>query len=163
MRHMFTLSPRRLGRALSAPAAIALTALACLWVANAAIEQHTDSARFARADLLQESIAVARHEQGLITANKGNYSAARAKQIDLASGQMMQLLRAADVAWGTGRPMNGLSSRYGTDILLADAPAHAQRARAALSAVQSTATSALASERADALNDRPREGILVGH
>ena len=161
MRHMFTLSPRRLGRALSAPAAIALTALACLWVVSAAIEQHTDSARFARADLLRESIDLARHEQALVAANKANYSATRAKRIDVASGQMMQLLRAADDAWGTGRTMHGLSSRYGTDILLADAPAHAQRARAALGAVASTATSALAVERAAALDDRPRAGILV--
>ena len=161
MRHMFTLSPRRLGRALSAPAAIALTALACLWVVNAAIEQHTDSARFARADLLQESIDLAHHERALITANKKNYSAARAKQIDTTSGQVMKLLRAADGAWGTGRPMKGLSSRYGTDILLADAPAHGARARAALAAVESTAASALARERADALADRPREGFLV--
>jgi diguanylate cyclase (GGDEF)-like protein len=158
---MFTLSPRRLGRALSAPAAIALTALACLWVVNAAIEQHTDSARFARADLLQRSIDLTHHERALITANKKNYSAARAKQIDTASGQVMKLLRAADGAWGTGRPMKGLSSRYGTDILLADAPAHGARARAALAAVESTAASALAKERADALADRPREGLLV--
>ena len=48
MRHMFTLSPKRLGRALLAPAAVALTALACLWVVDAVIEQRTDSARFAR-------------------------------------------------------------------------------------------------------------------
>ena len=56
MRHMFTLSPKRLGRALLAPAAIGLAGLACLWVGTAAIEQHNDSARFARADLLQTAI-----------------------------------------------------------------------------------------------------------
>ena len=161
MRHMFTLSPKRLGRALLAPAAVGLTALACLWVASTAIEQHRDSARFARADLLQTAIDLSRHEQQLVVANKGNYSSSRAKQIDAESNQLMQLLRAADHAWGQGRPMKGLSSRYGTDILLADSPAHARKARNALAAVASTATSALAIERADALKNRPREGLLV--
>ena len=80
----------------------------------------------------------------------------------LASGQLMQLLRAADHAWGQGRPMKGLSSRYGTDILLADSPAHARNGRDRTQPQsESTATSALATERADALNDRPREGVLV--
>jgi diguanylate cyclase (GGDEF)-like protein len=57
--------------------------------------------------------------------------------------------------------MRGLSSRYGTDILLADSRAHEQKAKVALAAVASTATSALGTERIEALNDRPREGILV--
>src|SRR6478672_2488737 len=83
MRHMFTLSPRQLGRALLAPAALAVTALACWWVVTAAIEHHSDSIRFARADLLQTAITLARHEQALVAANKGNYTTARAKQIDL--------------------------------------------------------------------------------
>ena len=161
MRHMFTLSPKRLGRALLAPAAVGLTALACLWVASTAIEQHRDSARFARADLLQTAIDLSRHEQQLVAANKGNYSSSRATQIDAESNQLMQLLRAADHAWGQGRPMKGLSSRYGTDILLADSPAHARKARNALTAVASTATSALSTEGADALKNRPREGLLV--
>jgi len=161
MRHMFTLSPKRIGRALLAPAAVALTGLACLWVVSAAIEQHSDSARFARADLLQTAIDLARHEQSLVTVDKGNFTTARAKQINADSTQLMELLRAADHAWGPGRPMKGLSSRYGTDILLADSPSHAQGARTALAAVASTATSALAVERAEALSDRPREGLLV--
>jgi diguanylate cyclase (GGDEF)-like protein len=161
MRHMFTLSPKRLGRSLLAPAAVALTALACFWVISAAIEQHTDSARFARADLLQTAIDLSRHEQHLVAANKASYTTARAQEIDAESGRLLQLLRAADHAWGQGRPMKGLSSRYGTDILLADSPAHARKGRAAFAAVASTATSALATERADALNDRPREGVLV--
>jgi len=161
MRHMFTLSPKRIGRALLAPAAVALTGLACLWVVSAAIEQHSDSARFARADLLQTAIDLARHEQSLVTVNKGNFTTARSKQINADSTQLMELLRAADHAWGPGRPMKGLSSRYGTDILLADSPSHAQGARTALAAVASTATSALAVERAEALSDRPREGLLV--
>src|SRR5256885_126195 len=121
MRHMFTLSPRRFGRALLAPAALALTALACWWVVTAAIEHHSDSARFARADLLQTTIHVSRHEQALVAANKASYTAARAREIDVESSRLMQLLRAADHAWGQGLPMRGLSSRYGTDILLADA------------------------------------------
>jgi len=158
---MFTLSPKRIGRALLAPAAVALTGLACLWVVSAAIEQHSDSARFARADLLQTAIDLARHEQSLVTVNKGNFTTARSKQINADSTQLMELLRAADHAWGPGRPMKGLSSRYGTDILLADSPSHAQGARTALAAVASTATSALAVERAEALSDRPREGLLV--
>jgi diguanylate cyclase (GGDEF)-like protein len=161
MRHMFTLSPKRLGRALLAPAAIGLTGLACLWVASAAIEQHKDSARFARADLLQTAIDLSRREQQLVAANKVTYSSTRSAQIEVESNQLMQLLRAADDAWGQGRPMKGLSSRYGTDILLADSPVHARRARNALVAVASKATAALAAERADALNERPREGVLV--
>src|SRR4029077_8961896 len=83
------------------------------------------------------------------------------KQIDVESNQLMELLRAADHAWEQGRPMKGLSSRYGTDILLADSPTHARKARNALAAVASTATSALAIEGANALRDRPREGLLV--
>ena len=158
---MFTLSPKRLGRALLAPAAVALTALACLWVADAVVEQHTDSARFARADLLQTSIDLARTEQQLVAANKKSYSAARARQIDEASGRLMQLLRAADHVWGQGRPMTRLSNEYGTDILLADSPAHAADARVALGTIVSTAAGALAVERAAALNDRPRGGLLV--
>jgi diguanylate cyclase (GGDEF)-like protein len=161
MRHMFTLSPRRLGRALLAPAALAVTALACWWVVTAAIEHHSDSIRFARADLLQTAITLARREQALVAANKGNYTTARAKQIDLESGELMQLLRAADHGWDPGRPMKGLSSRYGTDILLADSPAHAQKAKAAFTAVASTATSALNTERIAAIEDRPPNGILV--
>jgi len=161
MRHMFTLSPRRLGRALLAPAALAVTALACWWVVTAAIEHHADSTRFARADLLQTAITLARHEQALVAANKASYTTARAKQIDLESGELMQLLRAADHGWGPGRAMKGLSSRYGTDILLADAPAHARRAKAAFAAVASTATSALNTERIAAIEDRPPNGILV--
>ena len=96
-----------------------------------------------------------------MAANKGNYSSSRATQIDAESNRLMQLLRAADHAWGQGRPMKGLSSRYGTDILLADSPAHARKARNALTAVASTATSALSTEGADALKNRPREGLLV--
>jgi diguanylate cyclase (GGDEF)-like protein len=161
MRHMFTLSPKRLGRALLAPAAVALTALACLWVVDAVIEQRTDSARFARAESLQTAIDLARHEQQLVAANRANYSTARAKQIDVESSQLMQLLRAADQPWGQGRPMKGLSSRYGTDILLADSPAHAQQAKAAFATVAATATSALNVERAASLRDRPRGGLLV--
>ena len=158
---MFTLSPKRLGRALLAPAAVGLTALACLWVGTAAIAQHTASARFARADLLQTAIDLSHHELQLVAANKVSYSSARAAQIDLETNQLMQLLRAADHAWGQGRPMKGLSSRYGTDILLADSPAHASRARNALVAVASTAKAALAAEGADALQNRPREGVSV--
>src|SRR5690242_9971580 len=99
MRHMFTLSPKRLGRALLAPAAIGLTGLACLWVASAAIEQHKDSARFARADLLQTAIDLSRREQQLVAANKVTYSSTRSAQIEVESNQLMQLLRAADDAW----------------------------------------------------------------
>jgi diguanylate cyclase (GGDEF)-like protein len=161
MRHMFTLSPKRIGRALLAPAAVGLTALACFWVASAAIQQHKDSARFARADLLQTAIDLSRHEQHLVVANKANYSSVRALQIDMQSNQLMQLLRAADHTWGPGRPMKGLSSRYGTDILLADSPAHARRAKKALAAIGSAAAGALAVERADALQHRPRSGFLV--
>ena len=158
---MFTLSPKRLGRALLAPAAVALTALACLWVASAAIEHHADTARFARADLLQTAIELARHEQQLVTANDRNYTTARARQIDDQSAELMQLLRAADHSWGPGLPMKGLSTRYGTDILLADSPSHSRKARIALAAVTSTATKALAAEGTAALNNRPREGLLV--
>ena len=161
MRHMFTLSPKRLGRALLAPAAVALTALACLWVASAAIEHHSDSARFARADLLRTAIELARQEQQLVSANKQGYATARARQIDDDSAELMQLLRIADHAWGQGLPMKGLSTRYGTDILLADSPSHSRRAKIALAAVTSTATKALAIEGADAINARPREGLLV--
>jgi diguanylate cyclase (GGDEF)-like protein len=161
MRHMFTLSPRRFVRSLFAPAAVALTVLACLWVAQAAIDQHADSARFARADLLQTAIDIAGTEQILVAANRASYSRARAQDIDAESERLMQLLRAADHAWGQRRPMKGLSSRYGTSILLADSPSHAKQARSALAAVESSARSALASERAAALSDRPREGILV--
>jgi diguanylate cyclase (GGDEF)-like protein len=161
MRHMFTLSPRRLARSLSAPAAVALTVLACLWVVEAAVEQHSDSARFARADLLQAAIDIAHHEQDLIAANKLSYSSRRARQIDVESGRLMELLRAADHAWGQGKPMRGLSSRYGTSILLADSPSHATKARTSLAAVASTAKAALAAERAAALTDRPRGGVLV--
>jgi diguanylate cyclase (GGDEF)-like protein len=161
MRHMFTLSPKRLSRAMLAPAAVALTALACMWVVSAAIDQHSDSARFARADLLQRTIDLAHSEQALVAANKGHYTTARAETIDAQSSQLMQLLRAAEHAWGQGRPMKGLSSRYGTDILLADSPAHAQNARVAFATVASTAGRALAGERADALSDQPRGGILV--
>jgi diguanylate cyclase (GGDEF)-like protein len=161
MRHMFTLSPKRLGRALLAPAAVAVTALACWWVLTGAIQHHAESARFARADLLQAAIDLARHEQALVTANKQSYTTARANQIDLESSELMQLLRAADNAWGQGHAMRGLSSTYGTDILLADSPGHARKAKAAFAAVASTATRALDVERVAALADRPREGILV--
>jgi diguanylate cyclase (GGDEF)-like protein len=161
MRHMFTLSPKRLGRALLAPAAVALTALACLWVATSALEQRSDSSRFARADLLQTAIDIARHEQQLVAANRKSPTAARSLQIDLESGRLMEILRAADHAWAEGRPMKGLSSRYGTDILLADSPSHARAARAAFTAVVATATNALNVERVAALADRPRAGILV--
>ncbi|HEY1512615.1 MAG TPA: diguanylate cyclase [Gaiellaceae bacterium] len=158
---MFTLSPKRLGRALLAPAAVALTALACLWVITAAREQHSDSVRFARADLLQAAIDLTQHEKELVVANKGNTTAARAHQIDIESNQLMQLLRAADHEWSQGHPMKGLSSRYGTDILLADSPSHTAATKEALTAVAATAAGALASERADALADRPRQGVLV--
>jgi diguanylate cyclase (GGDEF)-like protein len=158
---MFTLSPKRIGRALLAPAAVGLTSLACFWVASAAIEQHKDSARFARADLLQTAIDLSRHEQQLVVANKANYSSVRALQIDMDSNQLMRLLRAADHAWGPGRPMKGLSSRYGTDVLLADSPAHARKAKNALAAIATAAAGALAAERADALQHRPRAGFLV--
>ena len=161
MRHMFTLSPKRLGRALLAPAAVGLTALACLWVGSSAIDQRSESARFARADLLQTAIDLSRREAALVAANKASYSTARATQIDVQSNELMQLLRAADHSWGQGRPMKGLSSRYGTDILLADAPAHARKARLALAAIASTASGALATERSDALRDRPHGGLLV--
>ena len=161
MRHMFTLSPKRIGRALLAPAAVGLTSLACFWVASAAIEQHKDSARFARADLLQTAIDLSRHEQQLVVANKANYSSVRALQIDMDSNQLMRLLRAADHAWGPGRPMKGLSSRYGTDVRLADSPAHARKAKNALAAIATAAAGALAAERADALQHRPRAGFLV--
>jgi diguanylate cyclase (GGDEF)-like protein len=161
MRHMFTLSPKRLGRALLAPAAVALTALACFWVATSALEQRSDSSRFARADLLQTAIDIARHEQQLVAANRKSPTAARSLQIDLESGRLMEILRAADHAWAEGRPMKGLSSRYGTDILLADSPSHARAARAAFTAVVATATNALNVERVAALADRPRAGILV--
>jgi diguanylate cyclase (GGDEF)-like protein len=57
--------------------------------------------------------------------------------------------------------MRGLSSRYGTDILLADSPTHAVRAKVALAAVAATAASALAIERTAAISDRPRGGLLV--
>jgi diguanylate cyclase (GGDEF)-like protein len=57
--------------------------------------------------------------------------------------------------------MKGLSSRYGTDILLADSPSHARAARAAFTAVVATATNALNVERVAALADRPRAGFLV--
>ena len=161
MRHMFTLSPKRLGRALLAPVAVALTALACMWVASAAIEHRSDSARFARADLLQTVTELARHERQLVVANKADYSTARAKQIDDDSAQLMQLLRVADYAWGQGLPMKGLSSKYGTDILLADSPSHARRAKIALAGVTATATRALSVEGAAALSERPRQGVLV--
>jgi len=92
MRHMFTLSPKRLARALFAPAAVALTILACLWVVQAAIEQRADSARFARADLLQAAIDIAHHEADLVAANKASYTPARAREIDVESGRRMQLL-----------------------------------------------------------------------
>ena len=161
MRHMFTLSPRRLARSLLAPAAVALTVLACLWVVEAAIEQHSDSARFARADLLQAAIGISQHEQDLIGRNQADYSSARAHEIDAESGRLMELLRAADHAWEQGRPMRGLSNKYGTSILLADSPAHAGRARAALGAVASAAKAALVAERTAALTDRPRGGVLV--
>jgi diguanylate cyclase (GGDEF)-like protein len=161
MRHMFTLSPKRLGRALLAPAAVALTALACFWVATSALEQRSDSSRFARADLLQTAIDIARHEQQLVAANRKSPTAARSLQIDLESGRLMEILRAADHAWAEGRPMKGLSSRYGTDILLADSPSHARAARAAFTAVVATATNALNVERDAALADRPRAGFLV--
>jgi diguanylate cyclase (GGDEF)-like protein len=161
MRHMFTLSPKRLGRALLAPAAVALTALACFWVATSALEQRSDSSRFARADLLQTAIDIARHEQQLVAANRKSPTAARSLQIDLESGRLMEILRAADHAWAEGRPMKGLSSKYGTDILLADSPSHARAARAAFTAVVATATNALNVERVAALADRPRAGILV--
>lgn len=161
MRHMFTLSPKRVARSLFAPAAICLTVLACLWVVQAAIEQRADSERFARADLLQTVIDLTHHERDLIAANRDSYSAARAGEIDAASGRLMQLLRAADHAWGQGRPMRGLSSRYGTSILLADSPSRAKEARSSLAAVASAANSALAAERVAAFADRPRDGILV--
>ena len=161
MRHMFTLSPRRLARSLYAPAAVGLTVLACLWVVTAAREQHGDSARFARADLLQSAIDIAHHEQDLVAANKQSYTSARATEIDTESGKLMQLLRVADHAWGAGRPMKGLSSRYGADILVAHSPSHARKARAALAAVGFAASSALATERISALTDRPRGGVLV--
>ena len=90
---------RRLGRSLYAPAAIGLTLLACLWVVSAAREQQSDSARFARADLLQTAIDIAHREDGLVAANKENYTSARAREIDAESSRLMQLLRAADHAW----------------------------------------------------------------
>src|SRR5262249_35289479 len=161
MRHMSTLSPKRLGRALLAPAAVALTVLACLWVVQAAVEHHSDSERFARADLLRTAITIAHDEQGLVAANKVSYSRARAIQIDELSTQLMQLLRTADHAWTPGKPMTGLASKYGVHILLADSPGHAKKARAALAAVATTASGALATERAAALTDRPRGGLLV--
>jgi diguanylate cyclase (GGDEF)-like protein len=57
--------------------------------------------------------------------------------------------------------MKGLSSKYGTDVLLADSPAHARKAKNALAAIATAAAGALAAERADALQHRPRAGFLV--
>jgi len=57
--------------------------------------------------------------------------------------------------------MRGLSSKYGTSILLADSPSHAKKTRASLAAVVATANRALVAERVAALTDRPREGLLV--
>ncbi len=161
MRHMFTLSPRRLGRSVFAPAAVALTVLACLWVFDSARTRHAASDRVARASLLQTAIDLARDEQDLVAANKERYTSARAREIDADSGRLMQLLRTADHAWGQGRPMRGLSSKYGADILLAHSPSRAKKARSSLAAVASAASSALATERVDALADQPRQGILV--
>ncbi|HET7130334.1 MAG TPA: diguanylate cyclase [Gaiellaceae bacterium] len=138
-----------------------MTVLACLWVIQAAIEQRSDSARFARADLLQAAIAIAHYEQDLVARNRVSYSSARAGEIDAESGRLMQILRAADHAWGQGKPMRGLSNKYGTSILLADSPAHAAKARRSLGAVASAASAALTAERAAALEDRPRGGVLV--
>ena len=60
---------------------------------QAALHEHNDAERGARADLWQTTVDVAHHEQGLVTANKGNFSPARAREIDVDSGRLMQLLR----------------------------------------------------------------------
>jgi diguanylate cyclase (GGDEF)-like protein len=161
MRHMFTLSPRRLARSLFAPAVVTLTVLACLWVLESAIEQHGDSTRYARADLLQATIDTAHHEQWLVAANRVSRSAARAHEIDAQSGRLMRLLRSADRVWGQGTPMRGLSSRYGTSILLAHSPSQTKRTQSALAAVATAASRALTEERVAALADRPPGGILI--
>ena len=128
---------------------------------ESAKDQHAATDRVARANLLQTAIDLAHHEQGLVAANKESFTSARAREIDADSTRLMQLLRAADHAWGQGRPMRGLSSKYGAAILLADSPSRARKATASLAAVASAASSALAAERVDALADQPREGILV--
>ncbi|MGZ4291478.1 MAG: HD domain-containing phosphohydrolase [Gaiellaceae bacterium] len=157
MRHMLSVSPRRVLRSMFAAAAVALTLLAVLWVVGAARDQHVASARAIRAERLQSVIDVARYEQDLVAANRHRPTAARGDAIDKASADLMHLLR----SWGAGGGVAGLSSKYGVAVLLADTPGHARKTEAALTSIRTTAAQALVRERAAALADHPRSGPLA--
>src|SRR5207253_716404 len=83
--------------------------------------------------------------------------AARARQIDALSASLLHTLR----AWDSGGDVAGLSTHYGVDLLLADAPAHTQKTRVALTAIDSAARASLAAERVAALADHPATGLLA--
>src|SRR5437868_6159320 len=109
MRHMLSLKPRRLARTGSALAAVGLTLVAAVWVAQAARTQHMAAARAARADRLETVLDLVRRERALVTANRIRPSAARARQIDASSASLLHTLR----AWDSGGDVAGLSTHYG--------------------------------------------------
>jgi diguanylate cyclase (GGDEF)-like protein len=152
---MHSFKPRRLARTALAFTAIALTALAAVWVTQAARAQHAAAARAARGDRLEAVIDLARRERTLVATNRVRPTASRAKAIDAQSAELMHALR----TWDAAGDVAALSTRYGA-VLLAEAPTHAAKARAALAAIEKTARGALAAERIAALDDHPSAGVL---
>src|SRR5436309_1750528 len=106
MRHMLSLKPRRLARTGSALAAVGLTILAGVWVAQTARTQHTAASRAARAARLETVIDLVRRERGLVAANRNRPSAARAREIDAVSASLLRTLR----SWDSGGDVAALST-----------------------------------------------------
>jgi diguanylate cyclase (GGDEF)-like protein len=143
-----------------AAAAVAVTALAGVWIVGAAKEQHSAASRAARAARFQRVIDLSRYERDLVNANRRQPSAGRSSQIDQASSQLMRILRSADASWDHGG-LAGLSAKYGVDILLADSPSRYRRTDASLAAVARAASAALERERTVALARPPQREILL--
>src|SRR5579884_3665457 len=160
MRQTSVPSLRRAVRGTLAAAALAVTALAGVWIVTAAKEQHTAASRAARAARFQQVIDLAHREQELVAANARHASPERAREVDAASAQLMGILRSADQSWDRGG-LGGLSDRYGVDILLADSPARHRKTQPALAAVARSASAALDQERAAALEGPPQRQLLL--
>ena len=141
VRHTSSGIPARFTRPASAGLALAIVALATVWLVDAVQQRHTAEARSDRVAELRQIATLAASERRLVLQNKGHSTPMLVSRIDDGARNLVLLLG----------NVSGLGASDEAAISVGAVPSHAARAAADLTRVRKAATEALADEEQAAL------------
>jgi diguanylate cyclase (GGDEF)-like protein len=144
-----------------AAVAVALVVLAATWFTGALSERQRSQTRSERATALRGLIAAIDRERSLVSSLRRRPSPSTARQVDVASRDVMGLLRDLGQTSSTAHRFSDLRVRYGGPILSASAQSNSAEVGLAFDAVQGAARRALQTDELAAVSTRQGSGGLA--